>query len=128
MSTIQRITGTNSGLDVDTLVKSSLKSYQTKVDKEVQNKKVYEYQQEQYKQIMSDSSNFYDKYCDILKSDSLRSASTYQTQKFESTDGSKVIAKGLAGASVDNYTVSATQLAAKATASLTMGTSENKKN
>ena len=42
-----RITGMNSGLDVDSLVKASMKPYKAKVDKEVQNQKVLEYQQEQ---------------------------------------------------------------------------------
>lgn len=124
---IQRITGTNSGLDVDTLVKNSLKPYQTKIDKEVQNKKVLEYQQEQYKQIMSDASGFYDKYLDILKSGNLRSSSSYETQKIDSTDSTKVTAKGFAGSSIDNYTVTVTQLAAKATDSLTSSETGNAK-
>jgi flagellar hook-associated protein 2 len=127
MSTIQRITGTNSGLDVDTLVKTAMTPYQTKIDKEVQNQKVLQYQQEQYKQIISDSSNFYDKYFDILKSGNIMSTSAYQTETFTSTDGSKVTAKGLAGASLDNYTVSVTQLAAKASDSLSSSTTGDQK-
>jgi len=115
MSTIQRITGTNSGLDVDALVKAAMKPYQTKIDKEVQNKKVMEYQQAQYKQIMSDSSDFYDKYLDVIKTGSLMSSSTYQTQTYASSGSDKVTATGLAGAKLDNYTVSVTQLASKAT-------------
>jgi flagellar hook-associated protein 2 len=123
MSTIQRVTGTNSGLDVDTLVKTAMTPYQTKVDKEVQNQKVLEYQQEQYKQIISDSSDFYDKYFDILKTGSMMSTSSYQTETFTpSDDGSKVTAKGLAGATIDNYTISVTQLAAKATDKLDLAT------
>ncbi|OPJ64524.1 flagellar filament capping protein FliD [Clostridium chromiireducens] len=122
MSTIQRITGTNSGLDVDALVKSAMQGYQTKIDKEVQNKKVMEYQQEQYKKIMSDASDFYDKYLDIIKTGSLMSSSTYQTQTYNSSSSDKVTAKGLAGASIDNYTVSVTQLAAKATDKLDLAT------
>ncbi|BCZ48629.1 hypothetical protein psyc5s11_46960 [Clostridium gelidum] len=122
-----RITGMNSGLDVDTLVKTAMKPYQAKVDKEVQNRKVLEYQQEQYKQIMSDSSDFYDKYFDILKTGNLMSDNTYQTQTYTSTpDGSKVTAKGLAGASIDNYTVNVTQLAAKASDSLLSSETGNK--
>jgi len=117
MSTVQRITGTNSGLDVDALVKSSMTRYQTKIDKETQNKKVLEYQQEQYKQIMSDSSSFYDKYFDILKTGSLRSTSTYESVTFTSKDDSKVTAKGFAGADVSDYKVAITQIASNATSS-----------
>lgn len=117
MSTIQRITGTNSGLDVDALVKASMTTYQNKIDKETQNQKVLEYQQEQYKQIMSDSSDFYDKYFDVLKTGSLFSSSTYQSVSFKSGDDTKVTAKGFAGANVNDYKVTTTQLASKATAS-----------
>lgn len=113
---IQRITGTNSGLDVDALVKASLTTYQNKIDKETQNKKILEYQQEQYKKIMSDASDFYDKYFDVLKTGSLFSSSTYQSVSFESGDDTKVTAKGFAGADVSNYKVTTTQLASKATA------------
>ncbi|MCE5220771.1 MAG: flagellar filament capping protein FliD [Clostridium sp.] len=126
MSTIQRITGTNSGLDVDALVKSAMTTYTTKVDKETQNKKVLEYQQEQYKKIMSDASDFYDKYFDILKTGNLMMTSSYQTESFTSSDSSKVIAKGFAGASIDNYTVNVTQLASKATSILADGATGNK--
>ncbi len=125
MSTIQRVTGTNSGLDVDSLVKTAMQPYKTKVDKEVQNEKVMEYQQDQYKKIMSDASDFYDKYFDVLKSGSMMATSTYQTETFTSTDGTKVTAKGLAGASLDNYSVSVTQLAAKASDSLSINTTGN---
>jgi flagellar hook-associated protein 2 len=118
---IQRITGTNSGLDVDALVKASLTTYQNKIDKETQNKKILEYQQEQYKKIMSDASDFYDKYFDVLKTGSLFSSSTYQSVSFESGDDTKVTAKGFAGADVSNYKVTTTQLASKATALFKLG-------
>ncbi|WP_394870786.1 flagellar filament capping protein FliD [Clostridium butyricum] len=117
MSSIQRITGTNSGLDVDALVKASMTTYQNRIDKETQNEKVLEYQQEQYKQIMSDASDFYDKYFDVLKTGNLFSSSTYQSVSFESGDDTKVTAKGFAGADVSDYKVTTTQLASKATAS-----------
>lgn len=125
MSTIQRITGMNSGLDVDALVKASMTPYQTKIDKEVQNRKILEYQQQQYQQIMSDAAAFHDKYFDILKSDGLMSTTGYQTQTYTATPDGKVTAKGFAGANVDNYTVNVTQLAAKASSTLdtsTLGT------
>lgn len=122
-----RITGMNSGIDVDALVKAAMKPYQTKVDKEVQNRKVLEYQQEQYKQIMSDASDFYDKYFDISKAGNLMLTDSYVTETFTSTpDGTKVTAKGLAGASLDNYTTNVTQLAAKASDTLLSSETGNK--
>jgi flagellar hook-associated protein 2 len=117
MSTIQRITGMNSGLDVDALVKASLTSYQSKIDTATQKQKILEYQQEQYKQIMSDASDFYDKYFDILKTGNLFSSSTYESVSFKSGDDTKVMAKGFAGADVSDYKVTTTQLANKAVAS-----------
>lgn len=109
-----RITGYNSGLDVDSLVKSSMTTYQNKIDKETQNKKILEYQQEQYKKIMNDASDFYDKYFDVLKTGNLFSSSTYQSVSFESGDDTKVTAKGFAGADVSDYEVTVTQIASKA--------------
>ena len=116
-----RITGINSGLDVDALVKASMTTYQSKIDKEAQNKKVLEYQQEQYKKIISDAANFYDKYFDILKTGNLMSTNSYQSVSFKSGDDTKVTAKGFAGASVSDYKVATTQLASKATASFKSG-------
>lgn len=121
MSSVTRITGYNSGLDVESIVTSTMKPYKARIDKEVQNKKVLEYQQEQYQKIMSDASDFYDKYFDILKTGSLRRESSYQTQKYKSGDESKVTAKGYAGANLDNYKVAVTQLATKASDKLADG-------
>lgn len=114
-----RITGINSGLDVEALVAATLKPERIKIDTEIQKRKAIEYQQEQYKQIMSDVTGFYDKYFDILKSGNLMSTSSYQTLDFTSSDTTKVTAKGFAGASIDNYTVNVTKLASKAVTTLT---------
>jgi len=116
-----RITGMNSGLDVDSLVKASMKPYQAKVDKEIQNQKVLEYKQEQYKQVMSDASSFYDKYFDILKSGNLLSTTTYNTVAFTSSDSTKVTATGYAGADTSGYSVAVSQLASKANVTIASG-------
>lgn len=114
-----RITGTNSGIDVDTVVKQSLSTQQNKIDKAYQQQKVYEYQQTQLKEIVQQAQDFYDKYLDLLSGDSLLKDSAYESVKFTSTDinGNKstaVTAKGYAGADVTNYEVTVTQLATKA--------------
>ncbi|MFQ9617400.1 MAG: flagellar filament capping protein FliD, partial [Clostridium butyricum] len=113
------ITGTNSGIDVDTVVKQSLSTQQNKIDKAYQQQKVYEYQQTQLKEIVQQAQDFYDKYLDLLSGDSLLKDSAYESVKFTSTDinGNKstaVTAKGYAGADVTNYEVTVTQLATKA--------------
>ena len=118
-----RITGTNSGIDVDSVVKQSLSTQQNKIDKAYQQQKVYEYQQAQLKEIVNDVSKFYDKYLDILSGDSLLKSTAYETVKFTGTDSSgkastAVSAKGFAGADVTDYKVTVTQLASKANATI----------
>ncbi|EMU53510.1 flagellar filament capping protein FliD [Clostridium butyricum] len=118
-----RITGTNSGIDVDTVVKQSLSTQQNKIDKAYQQQMVYQYQQEQLKSIISDVQDFYDKYLDILSGDSLLKSTAYETVKFTGTDSSgkastAVTAKGFAGADVTDYKVTVTQLASKANATI----------
>ncbi|MDU5720688.1 MAG: flagellar filament capping protein FliD [Clostridium butyricum] len=115
-----RITGTNSGIDVDTVVKQSLTNEQSKIDKAYQQQKVYEYQQAQLKEIVNDVSKFYDKYLDILSGDSLLKGTAFETASFTTTDltgaaSTAVTAKGFAGADVTDYKVIVTQLASKAT-------------
>lgn len=115
-----RITGTNSGIDVDSVVKQSLTNEQSKIDKAYQQQKVYEYQQAQLKEIVSDVSKFYDKYLDILSGDSLLKGTAFETASFTTTDlagiaSTAVTAKGFAGADVTDYKVIVTQLASKAT-------------
>ncbi|UZT06956.1 flagellar filament capping protein FliD [Clostridium sp. LQ25] len=115
-----RITGTNSGIDVDSVVKQSLSTQQNKIDKAYQQQKVYEYQQAQLKEIVNDVSKFYDKYLDILSGDSLLKGTAFETASFTTTDltgatSTAVTAKGFAGADVTDYKVIVTQLASKAT-------------
>ena len=118
-----RIMGVNSGIDVDTVVKQSLSTEQNKIDKAYQQQKVYEYQQQQLKEIVDDVQKFYDKYLDILSGDSLLKSTAYETASFTTTDSSgnastAVTAKGYAGADVTDYKVTVTQLASKASATI----------
>lgn len=117
-----RITGISSGLDVDSLVTASMKPYQLKVDTAKQARDILKYQQEQYRQIISDSRKFYSKHLDILSSSNLMSSKNYSVVKFTSSDTtSAVSAVGLPGATVDNYTVKVNSLAAAATTTLKDG-------
>ncbi|MBZ0312889.1 flagellar filament capping protein FliD [Clostridium butyricum] len=109
-----RITGTNSGIDVDAVVKASLTTEQNKIDKAYQQQKVYEYQQEQLRKIVDQCTDFYDKYLDILSSDSLMKSSAYESVSFTG-DNNNVTAKGYAGADTGEYKVNVTQLASNAT-------------
>ena len=110
---INRITGTNSGIDVDTVVKQSLTTEQNKIDKAYQQQKIYEAQQEQLKAIVKQATDFYDKYLDILSGDSLLKSSAYESVSFKSSDDS-VTAKGFAGADAGTYNVTVNSVASKA--------------
>lgn len=77
-----RITGLATGLDIDEIVTSSMKPYRVKIDQTTQKRDVVEIKQKLYRDIMSDASKFYDKYFDILKSDSLLVPSNYTSIKF----------------------------------------------
>lgn len=125
-----RITGTNSGIDVDSVVKQSLSTQQNKIDKAYQQQMVYQYQQEQLKEIVEDVQKFYDKYLDILSGDSLLKGTAFETAKFTGVDSTGAIstavtAKGYAGADISDYTVTVSQLAQKATTSLKLADVED---
>ncbi|NLK96186.1 MAG: flagellar filament capping protein FliD [Clostridiales bacterium] len=106
-----RITGLATGLDVDELVKTTMKAYQTKIDLQTQKKDVLEIKQKLYRDIISEGKEFYDKYFNLAKSDSLLSSKNYVTTKFDSSDTMVATATGLSGAVKDNYKVNVTQVA-----------------
>ena len=115
---IQRITGMATGLDVDTIVKTTMQAYQAKVDVQTQKKEMIEIQQKLYRGIITEGRDMYNKYFDILKSDNLISTQSYVTTKFDSKDDTIATATGLTGAVKDNYNVTITQLAKAANTSL----------
>lgn len=115
---IQRLTGMASGLDVDTLVKTTMKAYTAKVDVQKQKKETIEIQQKLYRGLISDGKDLYNKYFDILKSGNLLSTQNYVTTKFDSKDDTVSTATALTGAVKDNYNVTITQLASGANRSL----------
>lgn len=126
---INRITGVNSGIDVDTVVKESLATEQNKIDKAYQQQKTYEYEQEQLKEIVSQAAEFYDKYLDRLASGNLLSEKSYQVGTFTAKDKegnttAKVTAKAYAGADIKDYKVSISQIAEKAATTIRADSSD----
>lgn len=113
-----RMTGVTGLLDTDSLVKASMMRYTTKVDTQKQKLQTMQWQQEQYRTVVKDSKSFYDKYLDPLGSKSLSLSSKYTTTKFTSNNENMVTATTSNGAVVDTYTVSVTQLASKASTTL----------
>lgn len=83
-----RITGLATGLDMDEIIKNSMKPYRIKIQQQQQNKEVVEIKQKLYRDIISDASKFYDKYFDLTKSDSLLKSSSYKSVVFSSSSSS----------------------------------------
>nr|MCR4943226.1 flagellar filament capping protein FliD [Clostridium sp.] len=110
-----RVTGLASGLDVESLVSSELASYKSKITQEQQNKATLQIQQELYRGVIKQGSDFYNKYLDVTKSDSLLLSSKYSSTVFSSSNENIVTAKSVSGAAIqDTYTVDVTQLASTA--------------
>jgi flagellar hook-associated protein 2 len=99
-----RITGLATGLDMDEIIKNSMKPYRIKIQQQQQNKEVVEIKQKLYRDIISDSSKFYDKYFDLTKSDSLLNSSSYKSVEFSSSSSS-VTVKGNSEAKAGNYEI-----------------------
>ena len=79
------ISGMNSGLDTESLVKSMMNDIQTKIDKQEQKQKVLEMQQEQYRDVIDKINEFKDKYFSVTGEKSLVLSSTFNTTTTESS-------------------------------------------
>ncbi|NFF81669.1 flagellar cap protein FliD [Clostridium botulinum] len=99
-----RITGMATGLDMDEIIKNSMKPYRIKVDQMTQKKDVVEIKQKLYRDIMSDASKFYDKYFDLTKSDSLLKSSNYKSVSFTSSSDAVKVTAG-SSAKAGNYEI-----------------------
>ena len=115
-----RITGLATGLDMDQIVKDTMKPYRIKVDETKQKREIVEMKQQLYRDVIKDSREFYNKYFDIAKPDSLLLSKNWGTTKFESADSGAVSVNGLAGGKADNYKVTVEQLATAPKTTLTM--------
>lgn len=121
-----RITGLATGIDIDSLVSAELSSYNSKITKQQQNKEILEIQQEMYRDVITQGSDFYTKYLDRTKEGNLISSSSYATTVFSSTNENAVTAKAVSGAAIkDNYTVSVEKLAAPASVLVDISKFEN---
>lgn len=102
-----RITGLATGLDMDEIIKNSMKPYRIKIQQQQQNKEVVEIKQKLYRDIISDASKFYDKYFDLTKSDSLLNSNSYKSVLFSSSSSS-VSVTGNSDAKAETYKVTGT--------------------
>ena len=61
-----RITGLASGYDIDSLIQSTMKTYQAKVDAKRQQKEVLEIKQKLYRDVIKEGKELYNKYFDLF--------------------------------------------------------------
>lgn len=110
-----RITGLATGLDMDEIVKNSMKPFRIKIDQMTQKRDSVELRQKLYRDIIKENRDFFDKHLDIAKNDSLLKQSNWSSVTFTSSDESIVTAKASGEAVKDNYKISVSELATKAT-------------
>ena len=111
---MSRITGLATGLDVDAVVKETMQAYRTQIDTVGQEKALVELQQTMYREVITECRDFYNKYFDLGKPDSLLLGKNWATTSFTSSNTSVVTAEAIGSAEVDNYDVKVTQLATQA--------------
>ena len=115
---VMRMAGISGTIDVDSLVKAELDPYKLKVTTKKQQKDLYELQQKQYREVITDVQNFYNKYISTSKNTSLGLTKNYTGLKFTSGDSAIATATANSQAVMDNYTIKVKQLASNATDTL----------
>lgn len=110
-----RITGLNTGLDIDAMVEKMLISDKTKVNKAKQQQQLIEWKQEAYQDIISDIKDLQSSFFDITDSSNyILSSSNYNNMVGESSDSTVVAASALTTAVSGNYKILVKQLAESA--------------
>ncbi|PRR85245.1 flagellar filament capping protein FliD [Clostridium luticellarii] len=112
---VLRITGLNTGLDIDAMVKKMLTADQTKVDQAKQQQQLIQWRQEAYQSIIKDVKDLQSTYFDLTKSTSyLLSSNAYNNMVAASSDATTVSAKAGTNATAGNYKISVSQIAENA--------------
>ncbi|WP_044974528.1 flagellar filament capping protein FliD [Ruminococcus sp. HUN007] len=107
------ISGMNSGLDTESLVKSMMSDMQTKIDKQEQQQKVLEMKQDQYREVIDKINDFRGKYFSVTGEKTLALTSSFKSTTTESTS-SAVKAVSTADAVEGSFDVEVIKLASEA--------------
>ena len=121
-----RITGLATGLDMDEVIKESMRPYRVKIQQQQQQKEIVEIKQKLYRDVLKDSREFYNKYFDVSKSDSIVLSKNWSTIKFESSDSNVVSVSANSEAVNKNFTITGSSATATK-ATLTEGIGEGDK-
>lgn len=121
-----RITGLATGLDMDEVIKESMRPYKVKIQQQQQQKEIVEIKQKLYRDVLKDSRELYNKYFDVSKSDSIVLSKNWSTIKFESSDSNVVSVSANSEAVNKNFTITGSSATATK-ATLTEGIGEGDK-
>lgn len=106
-----RIPGLATGMDTDAMVKEMLTGDQSKIDKVEQKKQITTWQQESYREIITNVKGFYDKYFSATSSDFILSSKVFSTTVVSSSNNNIISAVAGAGAGNVNYNFEVEKLA-----------------
>lgn len=108
-----RITGLNTGLDIDAMVKKMLTADQTKIDKAKQQQQLIQWRQEAYQSIIKDVKDLQSSYFDVAKSaNNLLSSGNYNNMTANSLDTTGAVsAKAAAGTAAGTYKIKVNDIA-----------------
>ncbi|MBV4448511.1 flagellar filament capping protein FliD [Clostridium tyrobutyricum] len=111
-----RITGLNTGLDVDAMVKKMLTADQTKIDNAKKQQQLIQWRQEAYQSIIKDVKDLQSAYFDVTNNANyLLSSGSYNNMTATSSDATIVSAKASSTATAGSYKVKVSKLASAAT-------------
>lgn len=108
-----RVPGMASGLDTDSIVKSMVSSYQSKIDKADQAKQLLQWKQDAYRDIIKSVKGLQD-YFDPLSSKYILGSNSLNINKATSDDTATVSATASSSAQAGNYNIHVSQLATQA--------------
>ncbi|WP_039655919.1 flagellar filament capping protein FliD [Clostridium tyrobutyricum] len=113
---VLRITGLNTGLDIDAMVKKMLTADQTKVDNAKQQQQLIQWKQEAYQSIIKDVKDLQSAYFDVTNSSNyLLSSGNYNNMTATSSDATLASAKASTTAVPGTYKIQVNKLAQSAT-------------
>lgn len=107
------ISGMASGMDTEGLVQALLSDVQKKIDKQEQEKQIYEWKQEEYREVIDKINDFREKYLSTTGDKSIMLSSTFKTSNTESSS-SAIKATSTTNSVNGSFTVNVSKLASAA--------------
>lgn len=113
-----RLPGLATGMDTESMVKEMLTGEQNKIDKVKQKEETIKWQQEIYREVISDVKGLNDKYFSLSSKNSIINSNAWNTLSIKSSNENVITATGTAGASNVEYSFDVEKLAQPAKISI----------